>query len=868
MTTVSEFLRARALRQVREYGIVVWYDPHHQYTGVLDDTIEGIQVLQYNDSFFALRHAADFALVGDTPQPVIVYVPLDQFQTHNALAELERAGIVLAPGQQPPERDTTLTAVARNALEAHFAQEVIESIVEDVAAGRLTLEDLDKMSRPPEVPVVIETIFDSKVPETITLRFMTEPELDTKIRQRKALDQLVEFHRDVYGVEATPRSLEGLRAAMAHHLLLTEMVVKSGQPEDPEWDNLNVAASPVAQAASVRVVEEWRNRRDLAASYVHWADEVAKERGLEAYELLLETLRKISTFRGLERNLQMLIAETLAQQTNNDLLSLARERRQGFWAEQDPNLQVAWALVADASGVLLEAGRIERELRARKTWRPARLVQQYTSEETAWCRLDTSHLHMEQRAFSLELSQTEGLRQLLVAARHRYDDVTNQLAETFSRAWKAAKYEIGDLSVQADTFRDVVRPQLNSGARVAYILVDALRYEMAQELVDRLNEATERQSAAFRGSHIELSSRLATLPTLTKVNMATLLPGAEISVTLATPDKHGKLVPEINGQLIRTRDDRLAVLEHAVDGPVQSLTLEELVYSNKRERQALEQTKMIVVTSQEIDQVPENLGKALAHRVMGGLLSLLQRALSVLVDVGVQHVIIAADHGYLFFGQDIDEGQKIDSPGGETVELHRRVWVGRGGEQSPGYVRLNAADLQLGGDLEFAFPHGLGFFKAPGGSMNYFHGGSSLQERIVPVMHVALAPPTKPTETRTSWTLAPARDTVTTRIFSVTISGKSQELFPVAEKRIRVEARVDNEVIGVPASATYGFDDATSDVVMEPDPSDNSAYQPNTLTIALIRVPEEGEATLYLLDAETGQSLADTVRLPIDIAMR
>ena len=50
------------------------------------------------------------------PPRLLVYVPMDQGETDHALAELEAAGVVVQPGQQPPSRNTRLSLVARNAL--------------------------------------------------------------------------------------------------------------------------------------------------------------------------------------------------------------------------------------------------------------------------------------------------------------------------------------------------------------------------------------------------------------------------------------------------------------------------------------------------------------------------------------------------------------------------------------------------------------------------------------------------------------------------------------------------------------------------------------------------------------------------------
>ena len=112
---------------------------------------------------------------------------------------------------------------------------------------------------------------------------------------------------------------------------------------------------------------------------------------------------------------------------------------------------------------------------------------------------------------------------------------------------------------------------------------------------------------------------------------------------------------------------------------------------------------------------------------------------------------------------------RIDAPGGDTVELHRRCWIGRGGATPPGCVRVAASALGYASDLEFVFPAGCGVFKA-GGDLAFHHGGPSLQELVIPVLTVR----TKARESARS-SAGPDRrptglpDAVTNRIFSVTL---------------------------------------------------------------------------------------------------
>jgi len=60
---------------------------------------------------------------GEEPPRLVVYVPMAQDQTHHVLIELEEAGVVMQPGQQPPPRNTRLAIVARNALRGVLGDE-------------------------------------------------------------------------------------------------------------------------------------------------------------------------------------------------------------------------------------------------------------------------------------------------------------------------------------------------------------------------------------------------------------------------------------------------------------------------------------------------------------------------------------------------------------------------------------------------------------------------------------------------------------------------------------------------------------------------------------------------------------------------
>src|SRR5207249_621453 len=164
MGIVTEHLRGLIAKQVEENGLVVWYDPEGHYRAVAEALdLSGATVARYDGSFFKLRRQIDPLLNDSQPPRLVVYVPEDRPRTHDALIELEAAGVVIQPGQQPPNRNTRLAVVARNGLKTILGEETAAQIEKQVEMGKLSLADLDKLAI--NVPGVVALIFGTGNPE-------------------------------------------------------------------------------------------------------------------------------------------------------------------------------------------------------------------------------------------------------------------------------------------------------------------------------------------------------------------------------------------------------------------------------------------------------------------------------------------------------------------------------------------------------------------------------------------------------------------------------------------------------------------------------------------------------------------------------
>jgi hypothetical protein len=855
MGRVTTFLQNVIARQIDERRIVLWFDPERHYVDLVGElTLPDTHIARYDGSFFALRADVDPLLDGSAPPRLLVYVPLAEDATDDALIELVSLAAVLKPGQAAPQRNTRLSVIARRALHSVLGAEKAEEVARQVEAGKLSLTDVERLDSVEGGSAVLKSIFGTNDPQDVALKFLSDERYDAVLMKRQAVDELAALLARAFGT-AFPAAVAcaELRERLVRHILTSEFLLTLGQPLPTALASIPLPADEDARDACRALARTWRMRRDLQSSYVKQADQIDAALGLALIPLSLDEARAGETFATVENTLQTAVEIAIKDSANDDLLDLARRRASGFWSEQRPDIQARWTLIQTAGQVLAEAGRVERELK-RTPGDAAALLRAYTEGDRPWCLLDTAQRKLEHfwHKFS-DLISSSTLETLVARARQRFMDVGDELAQTFVRALSAAKFALPDLPRQRDTYERVVRPALADG-KVGYVLVDALRFEMARELQQSFDDEYQRRLTATIGS----------VPTITEIGMAALMPGAEGDVRLV-PTGEGKIGLQIGEAILKDRRSRLDWLKRQVQAPLAITTLEDMLPKPKAALEhELQEARLIVVTSPEIDELAESDNIRLARKVMDDVLADLARLVRKLRELGCKTIIIAADHGYLF-GDVLENSMKLDPPGGRTVDLHRRVWVGQGGAASDAVMRANLASFGLRTDLDIAVPWGFAVFRTPGGARAYFHGGLAPQELAVPVL--VLQPTSVGRMTPLSaieWQLTTGTPKIATRFFSVTIDARSTSLFEFDPPRVRIEVRSKGVVVAEPVSATYGLIDGTHEIALRTQTEQPQQLEPNTVTLMITGAAGK-TASVHLLDAATGRELRKIDRIDVTL---
>ncbi|MCP4384030.1 MAG: PglZ domain-containing protein [Hyphomicrobiales bacterium] len=783
---------------IRDRGIVVWFDPRGEFETFVAELTPSdsgaaaaaalgelsIEVARFDGSMYALRSLVEPRVGGDAPEPTLVYLAGVERRDDSPLMELETAGVRWEP---------QLRRLARNALRQRFTDGVIDELL---SRDNLTYQDIADAAGVggPETPSVLKTILTSASSEGQIAQWLAAAETDAAILDKGADEELRKLLVARLGLDVGDADLSKLRSIAARFVLGAEFRSDLTAEAGAELAELPVVTSDVEQR--VRAITALL-RRDHADAYPEIADRTQVELSLSSDSIDATALGSIDTFSFEERSLLDRCAQLIREGEYNQVLDIVAERRTSFWLAHEVERQAQWEAIRLAA----ELGRAAAEVETRTesaTPSAADWINRYASE---WHRLDRAQRKLEAWLPKLDDDPDE---LALTSVRHRYESVLDKLSTGFTTALAASSWSVEGVVAQTSVFDDLVRPDKG---RVAYFLVDAMRYEMGAELAERLDDFGE----------TVITPAVGVLPSITTTGMAALMPGARTNYVIA--DHSGGLTPEVDGAPLRDLKARKKHLAARVPSSV-DLTLEDVLQLSKAKlTKKVGAHDLIVVRSQEIDLFGEG-GSSLARSVMDTVIDNLARAVRKLAGLGVSRAVVASDHGHLFAAEDRDDSMKIEAPGGDQVELHRRCWVGRGGSTPPGCARISARELGSDSDLDFVFPATAGVFKA-GGDLSFHHGGPTLQEMVIPVItfraHAAEPMPA----TNAEMTVSEVPEVITNRMFSVklayaTLLGADLPVMPVLMSDGRqvgaVGMALDAELqpsgavaLGAASEATLGF---------------------------------------------------------------
>jgi PglZ domain len=831
---LHDYVAQQLERHIADRRVVVWFDPRKEFGGFVAELGgagasglvpvqvggQNVSLASFDGSMYALRSLVERLVAGDEPGHVLLYLPGVERSDASPLMELELAGKRWEP---------QLQQLARNALRARFTEGVIDELLRSES---ITYEDIAQASGGPsdERPSVLKAILRRSTGETQLAHWLATPAADAAIDEKEASGELRTLIGSRLGLDLNDDPLAKWRAIVARFVLAAEFRADLQETPLAEVDGVPVVSADTAKR--VRAIAELL-RREYEGSYPALADQAEQELGLAAAPVDPLSLGAVDTFRFEEQALLGRCAELVTAGEFERVQEIADSRRTSFWLAHDVERQAQWEAVRLAAELGSAAGAVEADLAKAPTGGPA-WIDRYARD---WHRMDRAQRRFESWLPKLD---DEADERAVAFVRHHYETVLDRLATGFTSQLEASGWGLESVQHQTSTFDDLVRPDKG---RVAYVLVDAMRYEMGAELAERLEEHGE----------TTISPAVGVLPSITTTGMAALMPGALSAYDVTIVD--GKLVAEVDGTALPDLKARKKHLGARVPSSV-DLTLDEVVQLSKAKlAKKIGTADLVVVRSQEIDLFGEG-GSAMARGVMDTVIANLARAMRKLAAVGIERGVIASDHGHLFVAEDRDDAMKIEAPGGDQVELHRRCWIGRGGATPAACVRVRARDLGNDSDLDFVFPTTSGVFKA-GGDLSFHHGGPTLQEIVIPIItfRSSAVPADAGDSAELAVTSVPAA--ITNRMFSVKLSYASLLATDMPVMPILVH---DDRQVGSVGMVLDGERLASGAVAIRPGTEATLGFQLDDDSVESLRIVVLDPAT----DAVLYRSAAD---IPVDLGV-
>ena len=261
--------------------------------------------------------------------------------------------------------------------------------------------------------------------------------------------------------------------------------------------------------------------------------------------------------------------------------------------------------------------------------------------------------------------------------------------------------------------------------RVVVIFSDALRYEVAKELEEELN-SNDRLT-------MKMNHAITVLPSVTYMGMNVMLPHE----TLEWDNKTSKV--KVNGENAENTDSRDKLLKSYDENNLAFQLKNVLEMSSKEIKQMITGKNVIYLYHNQIDAKGHELKttKELVEATEKAI-NEIKQAVQVLRTNGITHIIITADHGFIYQEKPIEDKDKIDLQG-QNYEgnAHLRYLITPSQISVMG-VKNTTMGVSLNNDdpTNVYYPVSPNEFVARSGSKNYVHGGSSIQEMLIPVLDI------------------------------------------------------------------------------------------------------------------------------------
>lgn len=838
---------------LKKYGLIVWYDPEEYFKDIFKSTFKDYTVVYFEGSYYELRYKTEKYFDDIEKYKLIIYINNTRDKQNYPLIEFERAGLIFEP-EGALENNSEPSVLIREAIKESISKDFVNEIIEKIRKRLLTLDEVQSLidKAEPLKTGTLSLIFQTDNPKNIILNFISSNCYDAELDRKEAVSELQELSETFLGVSLkNSLDLNTLRNSIVESLILSEFVNILENEDKNKFVKINLIKEIDQRTELINILKEWRQRIDIQEKYSEYAINIQSKYFPNGIIIDFRKLIGIDTFLLVDTLIIDSLVKLDINTVKNDIIDIIKLRKNLYWSNIKPEikliytvLELSFELILQIKNALLEIDNIN--------FNSKELFKKYSdyNENNAWFYIDQKYRIIENKFYELDLDSniSDKVELLINKCRSLYTELINKQIPIVIKEVSNNQLSNFGIKLQRNIYYDIVLPTIED-KKVAYILVDALRYEMGVELCKLINNSEE----------ITIEPAIASIPTITNIGMLSLLTTSDKAMSFEY-DKE-RMFLKIDNNKIKDRKDRIAYFENIQKQNMFVLKLDDIVKPKKSVQDKIKEANIILITSQEIDLLNEAGNEILTKNLMSEILLNIKRAINHLSQLGVEYCVISADHGFLL-GTELGKDNKINTPNGRKYELHKRCWIGLGGDNPENTIRISGKKLGYNTDVDFVFPNGNGIFNSPGIENIYVHGGISFQEIIIPVIKIKNKIISKiPKSLKVEYQLSISKDIITNRIFTIRVEYSRNQLeFDESEcksSKVRIIASLDNEIVGKAETSEYGYNDSTKEIELIEN-------KPNVITIVLNEKVNKGNLDIILYDSLNELEIKKII-IPINI---
>lgn len=714
--SIAEFIRESVLRpRLKQTGALVVYDAEKRYREqCLDLAAAKVRVVDASESSIESREAALLALrdVGQPKAPlegVLIYVPTkrpetDEQKQADPFALYAESGAVFPQDDGDEYLSLCLRARPDHATEIRQVFATTPSgpafAVIDAIGGGVNWPQLRATLKVESGREILAALL---APST----FQT----DALISQEGWVQEARDFLRATVGLNVKTRgkTWSALADELWRYVLFSDFVFDlpvalpetlKGVPHAP------IEARPVIEDVCDRLRSDPKTR----PAYIERAEAIETELNLADLCDAIDDLGERDTFPFEERTFLRTAIKGIVSGDTDATRRVLTRHKSSVWLGKGES-QAQWELVRAGLSVAEACEDFERQLPEHARTQ-SDLIDFYLGSLR-----EADRLQREFEQAAGDFLDPHGLmHEVINEARARYRRLAEKVQGVFVKHIESTGWPPAGRLANSEAFDRLVADRLKeSGRKVAYLMVDALRYELGVALEKLLAE----------DGPVELQAAYAQLPTITQIGMASLLPGARTELSLSL--ENDVLVPKLAGTPVGNVTQRMGSLVKRYGDRFAEMPLNDFVRGKPKFADTVD---LFVLRSTEIDsQLESNPETTLG--LIPGTLKLIRVALHKLRGMGFKEAVIVTDHGF-FLNAQAEAGDVCVKPQGNwSVNAHDRMMLGTGSADSHSLV-ISAEKVGIRGDFQqVALPRSMAPYRS--GHL-YFHGGASLAEAVVPVL--------------------------------------------------------------------------------------------------------------------------------------